>query len=190
MKFFNSILIILSLISFNAVADNYVIDKKGMHASIQFKISHLGYSWLWGRFNDFSGHFSYDKNNPNASKISVTINTNSVDSNHALRDKHIRGKGLLEVKQYPQAKFTSTSINLNKAGKGQLKGNFTLHGVTKAITIDIKAIGEGKDPWNGYRAGFEGTTRIALADYGITRNLGAASKELDLFLAIEGVRKK
>ena len=190
MKFFNSILIVLSLISFNAVADDYVIDKKGMHASIQFKISHLGYSWLWGRFNDFSGDFSYDKNNPNASKISVIINTNSVDSNHALRDKHIRDKDLLDVQQYPQAKFVSTSFNLDKAGKGQLKGNFTLHGVTKAITIDIKTIGEGKDPWKGYRAGFEGTTRIALADYGIARDLGPASKELDLFLAIEGVRKK
>lgn len=45
----------------NILADDYVIDKKGAHASIHFKISHLGYSWLWGRFNDFDGTFSYDE---------------------------------------------------------------------------------------------------------------------------------
>ena len=64
-----------------------------------------------------------------------------------------------------------------------------VHGVTKPIVINVKYIGEGKDPWGGYRIGFEGTSRIALADFNITRNLGPASKELDLIFAIEGVRK-
>lgn len=78
---------------------------------------------------------------------------------------------------------------MNEEGAGILKGNFTLHGVTKPIIINVKYIGEGDDPWGGYRVGFEGTTRIALADYGITKNLGPASAELDLIFAIEGIRK-
>ena len=183
------VLIILSLVTINATADDYAIDNKGMHASIQFKISHLGYSWLWGRFNDFNGSFSYDKNKPETSTIEVFINPGSVDSNHAERDKHLRGKKFLDVEKYPQAKFVSTSFTQNEDGTGILKGDFTLHGVTKPITINVMYIGEGKDPWGGYRIGFQGTSKIALADFGIIKNLGPASKELDLIFAIEGVRK-
>ncbi|MCG8071719.1 MAG: YceI family protein, partial [Candidatus Thiodiazotropha taylori] len=52
-------------------AEEYTIDKKGAHAFIQFRIKHLGYSWLFGRFNDFSGQFSYDEKNPAAAKVMV-----------------------------------------------------------------------------------------------------------------------
>lgn len=195
MKAIRYCLLLLSLISTSVFADDfakagneYVIDKKGMHAFIQFKISHLGYSWLYGRFNDFDGEFTWDKNDPTASNISVVIQTASVDSNHAERDKHLRGEDFLNSDKHPESKFVSTSLNLGKEGNGQLKGNFTLNGVTKPITIDIQYIGEGLDPWGGYRVGFEGTTRIALKDYDITKYLGPASGELDLTLSIEGVR--
>lgn len=189
MRVFQIALLVLSFVSTSVMADEYVIDKKGMHASIQFKIAHLGYSWIWGRFNDFNGEFTYDKNSPDASKIEVTINTASIDSNHAERDKHLRSDEFLDVEKFPQSRFASTSFTMNGDGTGILQGNFTLHGVTKPITIAVKHIGEGDDPWGGYRVGFEGTTRIALADYGILKDLGPASKELDLIFSIEGVRK-
>jgi polyisoprenoid-binding protein YceI len=179
-----------ALVTSNTVmAEDYAIDKKGMHASIQFKISHLGYSWLLGRFNDFDGSFSYDEKKPNASKVAVTINTKSVDSNHAERDKHLRGSDFLDTTKFPQAKFVSTNYKESADGKAKLTGKFTLHGVTKDIVIDVTKIGAGKDPWGGYRRGFEGKTRIALKDYGITKNLGPASAELELTLNIEGVKK-
>ncbi len=188
-KITSIILFSLILFSANAMAGNYIIDKKGMHASIQFKISHLGYSWLWGRFNDFEGTSSYDKNNPAAAKIKVTINTKSIDTNHAERDKHLRGKDFLNVEKHPQAQFISTSFKQSKDNTGILKGNLTLHGITKPIVINVKFIGEGKDPWGGYRMGWEGTSKITLADFGITKNLGPASKSLDLIFAIESIRQ-
>ena len=165
------------------------LDKKGMHASIQFRIMHLGYSWLWGRFNDFDGEFSYDKNNISASKINVTINTSSIDTNHAERDKHLRAEEFLDVEQFPQSSFVSTSLTMKDNGSIELNGDFTLRGVTKPITIYMSYLGEGNDPWGGYRAGFEGTTELVLADYGILKDLGPASKKLDLFLSIEGIKK-
>jgi len=170
-------------------ADDYAIDKKGAHASIQFKISHLGYSWMWGRFNDFDGSFSYDEKDKGASKISVTVNTKSVDSNHAERDKHLRSDDFLDVEKYPEAKFVSTSYNEASDGKATLKGNLTLHGVTKEIEVNVAQVGGGKDPWGGFRRGFEGTTRIALKDFGITKNLGPASAELDLIFNFEGIKQ-
>ena len=84
----------LALLSSSAFAqvENYQIDTKGMHAFIEFKIKHLGYSWLKGRFNDFDGQFSYDTKNPENSAVNVSIKTASLDSNHAERDKHLRSK--------------------------------------------------------------------------------------------------
>ena len=177
------------LLSVNLHAENYQIDKKGAHAFIQFKISHLGYSWLWGRFNDFDGTVSYDDKNKSASKVSVVVKTNSVDSNHAERDKHLRGTDFLDVKKFPEAKFVSTSYQAQGAKKAILKGKLTLHGVTRDVTLKVNETGAGKDPWGGFRRGFEARTRIVLKDYGITKNLGPASASLQLIISVEGIKK-
>ena len=83
------------LLSSAAFADKpggtYQFDKKGAHQFVMFKISHLGYSWLYGRFNDFDGTFTVDEDNPENSSVEATIQTASLDSNHAERDKHLRG---------------------------------------------------------------------------------------------------
>ena len=172
-----------------AFAEKYMIDTEGSHAFIQFRIQHLGYSWLSGRFNTFTGNFEYDEKNPDKASVQVEIDVASIDSNHAERDKHLRGDDFLDVKKFPKAKFESTSFKENGDGTAVLKGNFTLHGVTKPVTIDVEHIGHGSDPWGGYRRGFEGTTRIALADFGVNYNLGPKSKEVELTLSVEGIRQ-
>lgn len=172
-----------------AEAADYAIDVKGAHASINFKVKHLGYSWLTGRFNDFNGQFSYDPSTPEKSTISVEINTASLDSNHAERDKHLRSDDFLDVKKYPKAKFTSTGFEIKNDNEAVVTGTFTLHGVTKTISFPVHKIGEGKDPWGGYRSGFSGFTSLKMADYGITRNLGPASTHVDLELHIEGIKQ-
>src|SRR5690554_4880261 len=80
----------LMAVSGSLLAADYVIDKEGQHAFINFKTGHMGFSVLHGRFNDFDGTFSWDAAKPEESKVEVTINTASVDSNHAERDKHLR----------------------------------------------------------------------------------------------------
>ena len=170
-------------------AADYVIDTKGAHASISFRIKHLGYSWLVGRFNDFHGTFSYDENSPASSKVEVTIDPASVDSNHAERDKHLRGDDFLDVKEFPTARFVSTSFEQQSGKMATLQGKLTLHGVTRPITIEVEKIGGGPDPWGGNRLGFHGTTRFSLSAFGINYNLGPASREVELTLSVEGVRK-
>lgn len=172
-----------------ASAADYVIDTKGAHASVKFKISHLGYSWLYGRFNSFKGSFSYDEANPAASRVSVEIDTASVDSNHAERDKHLRSDDFLDVDKYPKAIFVSSGFQDQGDGKGLLNGDLTLHGVTKPISIEVVHVGSGKDPWGGFRSGFSGTTRLTLSDFGITKNLGPASTQVEMILDVEGVRQ-
>ncbi|MFB2637925.1 YceI family protein [Shewanella bicestrii] len=172
-----------------ASAADYVIDREGAHASITFKVSHLGYSYVVGRFNDFSGDFSYDAKNPTAAKVNVKVNTLSVDSNHAERDKHIRSGDFLNTAKFAEATFVSTSVEDKGNGDMVITGNFTLNGVTKPLAIHAHAVGEGQDPWGGYRAGFTGTTTFAMKDYGIKMDLGPASANVELDLVVEGVRK-
>ncbi|NVK24297.1 MAG: YceI family protein [Gammaproteobacteria bacterium] len=169
-----------------ANAAEYAIDVKGAHAFINFKASHLGYSWLTGRFNKFDGSFTYDEKNPSASKITVNIDPASIDSNHAERDKHLRSDDFLSVDKFPKSKFVSTKITDKGDNKLEVVGDFTLHGVTRSIVIDAVKVGEGKDPWGGYRAGFAGTTTINVADYDF-KNDWVGNVELELH--IEGIRK-
>ena len=168
---------------------DYVIDTEGAHAFIQFRIKHLGYSWLLGRFNQFEGRFSYDEENPDHSRVEVTIKTASIDSNHAERDKHLRGEDFLEVDKYPEARFVSTAFRENDDHTATLTGNLTLHGVTRPVTIDVKHVGHGPDPWGGDRRGFEGTTILRLTDFDIDYDLGPAAREVELFLSVEGIRQ-
>ncbi|CAA6824177.1 MAG: Protein yceI precursor [uncultured Thiotrichaceae bacterium] len=172
-----------------ALADDYKLDIKGMHSFVQFRIQHLGYSWLYGRFNDFDGQFSYDENAPEKAAVNVSIKTTSVDSNHAERDKHLRGEDFLNVDEFPEATFKSTAYKPGSDGKATLEGDLTLHGVTKPVTLAVEEVGAGKDPWGGFRRGFIGTTTFALADFGIDYNLGPASKEVELTLSVEGIKQ-
>ncbi|MBT3203497.1 MAG: YceI family protein [Gammaproteobacteria bacterium] len=185
-------LLLVSLILFSSQfshAADYKIDIKGQHAFIQFRIIHLGYSWLYGNFNKFSGDFSFDKNNPEAAKTSVVINMASVDTNHAERDKHLRGDAFFDVKNYPEMKFESTHFSPTEENMGMLYGNLTLHGVTKPVSIKLTHMGEGKDPWGGYRSGFSGTAEINRSDFGITKKLGPGTEKVEIILSIEGIRK-
>jgi polyisoprenoid-binding protein YceI len=181
---------VLSLAAQVQAAD-YVVDKKGAHAFVQFRVKHLGYSWLYGRFNDFDGEFTFDEKDPSKNKISVTVKTESLDSNHAERDKHVRSDDFLDTKKFPTATFVSTAYKPTGDKTADLTGNLTLHGVTKPITIAVEHLGAGKDPWGGYRAGFEGRATIKPVDFGIpvVEKLGPASEEVELFLTVEGVRK-
>lgn len=167
----------------------YKFDEQGQHQFVMFKISHLGYSWLYGRFNDFSGEFKLDAENPQNSSVTATIQTASIDSNHAERDKHLRGDDFLDVKKFPTATFKSTSIEKTGEQTAKITGDFTLHGVTKPVTLDAKLIGHGDDPWGGYRMGLEASTTLTLADFGITKNLGPASETVEIIISVEGIKQ-
>lgn len=183
----------LALNSFNAQAatEHYTIDTEGMHAFVTFKVKHLGYSWLEGHFNKFSGEFDYDETHPENNRVKVDIDVTSLDTNHAERDKHLRSERFFDSSKFPDAGFVSTGWVDNGDGKATLKGKFTLRGVTKDIDIAVSQIGAGKDPWGGFRRGFEGTTTLHLSDYAMKEAniLGPVAEDVQIWLSIEGVRK-
>ena len=187
-KFAGVLAAVALAVSVPARAELYRLDTA--HSFIQFRIQHLGYSWLYGAFNSFDGIFELDRQNPENSSIEVTIETASVDSNHAERDKHLRDDDFLDVDVYPEASFTSTSLKLNDDGRsGVMAGELTLRGITKPIELEVRMVGEGDDPWGGYRAGFEGTTVLTLKDFNIKHDLGPASTQVEIILSVEGIRE-
>lgn len=172
-------------------AENYVIDTKGQHAFIQFKIKHLGYSWLIGHFNTFSGSFTYDETNPANNSINVDIDVASLFSNHAERDKHLRSPDFFDVARFPTASFISTGYEDKGDGKGVLNGKLTLRDITRDVIIQVNQIGAGKDPWGGYRRGFEGNTTLHLSDYNMLKAgmLGPVAENVEMYFSFEGVRQ-
>lgn len=167
-------------------AAEYRIDPA--HSFVQFKISHLGYSWMIGTFDKVSGSFTFDPAaGPAGQKISVEIDTASIDTGHAERDKHLRSPDFLSVGKFPKATFVGAAYEGDARG-GTMKGDLTLMGVTRPIAIEVRKVGEGDDPWGGYRAGFEGSTTLKRSEFGAGRSLGPASESMDLFLFVEGIR--
>ncbi len=173
---------LLAVVSMAGVAHaaDYIIDKKGQHAFITFRVSHLGYSFIVGEFRDFRGSFSYDSDDVEASKVKVFIKAKSLDTNHKARDKHLRGEEFFDVSEFRTITFKSTSFDGSK-----LKGYITIRGVKRRITIDVTKIGEGKDKWGGYRAGFVGKTTLDPSKFGMPSWVGQVEVTLD----VEGVRR-
>lgn len=173
-----------------AMAADYVVDKEGQHAFVDFKISHLGYSYITGTFKDIDGKFSFDAAKPEDSKIEFNVNTASVFTNHAERDKHIASADFLNASKFGKATFVSTSVKSTGKNTADVTGDLTLLGVTKPVVVKATFLGEGKDPWGGYRAGFEGTTTIKRSDFGKQKDLGPASDMVELYVTFEGVKAK
>ncbi|MDQ6965923.1 MAG: YceI family protein [Mariprofundaceae bacterium] len=171
--------------------EDYNFDIKWQHAFIHFKVKHLGFSWLMGEFRTFDGKFSYDAEHPEKNTVSVSIDTASLDTNHAERNKHLRSDDFFEVEEFPTATFTSTSYEDKGNDTGIVHGTLNLHGVDKEIAIKVSQIGTGPDRWGGYRRGFEGHTTLHLSDYNMKKSgmLGEASENVELFLSIEGVKQ-
>ncbi|MGM0784836.1 MAG: YceI family protein [Pseudomonadota bacterium] len=173
-----------------AQAADYVIDTEGQHAFVQFKINHLGYSYILGSFEEFTGSFHYDPEDLEASSVEMEVQLNSLNSNHAERDKHILSDDFLDAGEYPTATFTSTDFEATGEGEGIVSGELSLHGETREIEMPVTLVGEGEDPWGGYRAGFEGSTTLTLGDFGIDMSdFPETMHELELYVTFEGVRQ-
>jgi len=190
-KLLGAALLLAFGLSSTAMAEDYNFDIKGQHAFIQFKIKHLGYSWLLGDFRTFDGKFTYDAEPPEKNSVNVSIDVASLDTNHAERNKHLRSADFFDVEKFPTATFTSTSYESTGADTGILHGTLNLRGVNKDIAIEVKQIGTGPDPWGGYRRGFEGHTTLHLSDYNMKKGgmLGPLAENVEIFLSIEGVKQ-
>ena len=189
-----SILLILSTVLVSSLpsarAETFLIDNS--HTSVIFGVSHLGYSFTYGRFNRVQGGFNLDRTNPAASKFQLVIDASSIDSNDAKRDEHLKGPDFFNVKQFPSITFESTGIVIEKTEQGEfynMTGNFTIHGKTKQVTLPVQKLGEGKGPYGKYRAGFLCRTKFLRSDFGMTNMIPNVGDEIAVTVSFEGLRQ-
>ena len=178
------------LMAGQALAETYRIDK--VHSSVAFSIRHL-VSRTSGRFNDFSGAIQYDPKEPVKTSIEATIQVTSIDTDNEKRDSHLSSPDFFEVDKYPIMSFRSTGAE-KKGDSLLITGDFTMHGVTRSITLPVEVLGTGTHPRNGAPlAGFEAQIILKRSDYGITNwtdPAGVLGDEVKVNLTIEAQGEK
>lgn len=168
------------------VADEYAVDAQ--HAGINFKISHIGLSWVQGRFDEFGGAFTIDSANPEKSSFTITINPASIDTNNQKRDDHLRSGDFLNVKQFPAMNFKSTAVRPIKGGY-EVTGDFTMHGVTKSITMELVGGHTAEFPPGVHRTGYSSEFVLRRADFGVGAVTPALGDKIYVAVSFEGTRK-
>ncbi len=168
-------------------ADQYRVDP--VHSTVLFAIKHMNVSNTWGRFNDISGTFALDEENPAGSQFRFTVKTESIDTANAKRDQHLRNADFLNAAQFPTMTFQSKSVKKTSDGRYQVAGELTLHGVTKPLTITIDEVGIAKDPMSGgQRAGFETEFTIRRSEFGMTNMLNMVGDPVRIIVSLEGTQ--
>lgn len=160
------------------------------HTFVTFEVSHIGYAWIPGRFNDVSGTFAYDPDDRSASRAEFTVEMASLDTNHAKRDKHLRGEEFFHVSEYPEATFESTSYEPTGENTAEMTGDLTIKGTTREVVFEVNELKAANDPWDNFRRSFEARTEINMDDFAIDGyGLPPASKTVELRIAVEGLRQ-
>lgn len=163
-----SILIAVFSISLMSAQSKWNIDAS--HSSIRFAVDHMVISEVEGIFSTYEGSIITTKSDFSDAKINFTVDVNSVNTDNAKRDEHLRGADFFETEKYPKMTFVSTSVQKTGENKYNLKGKLSLHGVTKEITLAMTYGGTTKDPWGNTKAGLKVTGVINRTDFGLKYN--------------------
>lgn len=163
-----------------ATAGTYALDSN--HAAVVARVSHLGYSYSIFRFDKVAGTLTWDPAAVAKSKLSVTVDTGSIDTNVEGFAEELSGDKFLDAKAFPKATFVSTAFRQTAPGKGQVDGQFTLRGKTVPMTFDVALGGVGKGFGGKPRIGVEAHGKLMPADFGLTPMLPGP---IDLVINVE-----
>jgi len=182
-----SVLVIVTALALSvaaaAQAGTWQIDPN--HSAAQFSVKHLGVSTVRGAFTKVTGSAKYDPSDATKDSLDATIDANSVDTRVEMRDNDLRSPNFLDVQKYPTITFHSKQVKSAGAGKLQITGDLTIHGVTKEVTLDVDGPSAPiKDPWGNQRIGASASTKIIRTDFGVN---GAPAPIVadELFLTID-----
>ncbi len=175
-----------------SAGEKFAIDP--VHSTIGFKVKHL-FSYVTGRFDTVSGTIDVDPAKPENSSVEVKIETKSVNTANEKRDGHLKSPDFFDVEKFPDMSFKSKKVTRTGEDTADVTGDFTLHGVTKEVTLKAKFLGKGKGMTGGLQTGWEAKTTIKRSDYGLTWNkvvegVSAVGDEVQIDLQIEAPAAK
>lgn len=172
----------------------YAIDT--VHSEVGFRVRHMMVSWTRGKFDRFQGTLELDNQDVTRSKLEVTIEAGSINTNAPDRDTHLKSADFFDVGTFPHLTFTSQKVEAVTGGGLRVLGQLEIHGVKKAVALDVEPLTAAhKDPWGGIRRGTRATTKVSRKDFGLHWNaaleLGGVvvGEEVEISLEIELVQK-
>jgi polyisoprenoid-binding protein YceI len=139
-----------------------------MHSEVQFKVKHLVISTVSGFFKSFEGSLETEGDDFENADITFALNIDSIDTNQTQRDEHLKSAEFFDAAQYPQITFKSTSFTKTDDEEYELKGDLTIKGVTKPVTLAAEFGGSADDFYGNTKAGFEVTGKINRKEFGLT----------------------
>jgi polyisoprenoid-binding protein YceI len=163
------------------------------HSSVNFSARHLMVSKVRGRFTSFHGSITVP-DDALQSSVEVVIDTASIDTRDENRDAHLKSADFADVENYPTITFTSTEVTEVDGDEFTLKGNLTIHAVTRPVELKVQFHGVQQDPWGGTRAGFDARTEFNRKDFGLTWNVALdgggvlVGDKITVELEVEAVR--
>jgi polyisoprenoid-binding protein YceI len=175
-------------------ADYYKVDSE--HTSVVFSTAHTGLSYTYGMFTDVSGQYILDKANPANSRFVMTIRADSLFTNNAERDKHLRSADFFDVQQFPEITFESTRCDVTNTPENgfvyRLLGTLTIHGVPRQVPIVLRMLGEGPGA-NGkdHRTGFHCQVELKRSDFKMTNLLenNLVGDAVGITVSFEGIQQ-
>ena len=147
-----------------AAANRWNIDP--VHSAVNFRVRHLGISWVNGAFRQWTGTFTYDPARPESSAVTAHIQTASIDTQNPRRDADLR-QNYLYVDSFPDITFISRRVDVAGTDRLRITGDLTMHGVTRPVMLDTEVGGIFTTP-RGRRAAFSATTTLDRKDFGMT----------------------
>jgi len=137
------------------------------HSEVQFKVKHLVISTVTGSFKKFAGEVTTEGDDFNNANVTFSVDVDSIDTNQADRDGHLKSDDFFAAAQHPQITFTNGVLKKVSGESYKLAGTFTIRGVAKPLELDVEFGGVTKDPWGNTKAGFEINGKINRKDYGL-----------------------
>jgi polyisoprenoid-binding protein YceI len=158
-----------TLLSVPALASDWTIDPA--HSEADFKVRHMGISWVNGTLGTITGTIHLDESDVSKSNVVVSIDVSQIDTREPKRNAHLKSPDFFDVAKYPAATFKSTRVQAEEVGKLKVTGNLTMHGVTRQVVLAVDGPSAPvKDPWGNAHIAATATTRVDRKDYGLVWN--------------------
>jgi len=138
------------------------------HSELTFKVKHMMISNVKGEFKDFS--IDVIGEDILKSKIHATVQASSINTNNEDRDNHLKAADFFDVENHKELSFTSSSIKQKDGDEYELKGELTIKGISKEVTLEMEFGGINKDPWGNEKAGLSISGKINRKDWGLNWN--------------------
>lgn len=166
-------------------ADTYAIDNQ--HTSVNFKITHVGISWVHGRFNDVKGRIVLDSD-PEKSSITLTIPVSSIDTKVRQRDEHLLSPDFFDAAKFPEIVFKSTKIQPTSDGL-EVIGTVSLHGKPQPLTFKLTGGKTAEFPPGVHRVGYTTSFVLKRSDFDMKTMLGPIGDDVYADVSFEAIRQ-